>query len=215
MIFSKQMLMRFRPKLFVLMLLLFALSSKSYAIVELSFDFAYQKQVYGAARQNNLVNRTYMGSWAYYFSNYTALELNYSNSQEITTEKNTVALTSTLSITGTQNRVTNTVYGVGIRQSFAPKGARIRPTMSLGYATQEMQSISDYTFSDSVSGASTTVTTSVIKTRADSAFGTFALQLGITQTFAIRASVATVFPAFEWNAAKNNLKYLAGFNWIF
>ena len=199
------------------------ISQASLAYVDLNLSYTHSvRKVEGVVttlepEPGSAISTTdgYIVNWAWYMWEYTALELNYSNSQEITTEKNTVALTSTLSITGTQNRVTNTVYGVGIRQSFAPKGARIRPTMSLGYATQEMQSISDYTFSDSVSGASTTVTTSVIKTRADSAFGTFALQLGITQTFAIRASVATVFPAFEWNAAKNNLKYLAGFNWIF
>jgi hypothetical protein len=46
-------------------------------------------------------------------------------------------------------------------------------------------------------------------------FGAFTLQLRLTERFSLKGSVKSLFPAFEFNKAKDNLKYLVGFSWVF
>ena len=202
----------------LLCLILFCLFylPKSYGYAEFSAQFQYSKQVYGEDRQNSVVDRTYSGSLAtYLFGQYTALEFNYSVGEEITTQNETVPVDGTnTSLTGYQNTAENTVYGVGIRQAFASKRAFFRPMISLGYAKQFLRGYTDYKFTDTTTGTTVTVTDDIQKTRTDSVFATFSLQLRFTQHLAFRGSVNTVFPAFEYDQAKDGLKYLLGFTWI-
>ncbi len=188
----------------------------TYASIELSADFSYNKQVFGDDRQNSSIERLYKGSIATYLFQYTALELNFSISEEVTTVEETIAVTgTTASITGYQNNVENTVYGIGIRQALAGKDSFIRPLISIGYAKQFIKSYTDYRFFDSTSGQAILVTTDLEKSRQESVFGTFTLQIRLSGRLAIRGSVNTVFPAFDFNKAKDSLKYLVGFTLIF
>ena len=41
-------------------------------------------------------------------------------------------------------------------------------------------------------------------------FGSFVLKIGISQRLSIKGSVYTVFPAFDFNKAKDDLKYTLG-----
>jgi hypothetical protein len=199
-----------------ILLFFLLLSSNSYALTEIGGNFAYEKQVYGATKQNSIVSRTYAANIALYFLEYTALELNFSNNEEITTETNEIAYAgSTISVVGIQNRVEYQVYGVGLKQAFAGRKAFIIPSISLGYAKQFIRDNTDITFRDTATGLDTIVSGDLSKRRVDSAFATFALKISLTSTLFLQGSVKTVFPAKSFDKAKDNLKYLVGFSWYF
>lgn len=205
--------MRSKSQIFLLFLLI---STNSYAIFyELSGNFGYDRTIYGGERQNKFTSRTWGGSVALYLTGYTGLEFNYSESEDSIIENESGSIDSTYEIIGTNNRVGREVFGVGLRQQLAPRKAFIVPMIAVGYAKQFTSSETDYSIRNKSTGDITVVTTTASKSRTDSVFGTFTLKFRLTKTFTINGSVKTVFKAFETEQAKDNLKYLAGFSWIF
>lgn len=200
--------------LLVLFVILFPLSS--FAIVnEVAFDFGYDRQIYGLQRQNSSVNRTYSAALSTYIFDYTAIDLNASRSSDITTENERYNVTTGIDVVGQQNRVTSNVYGVGIKQMFAPRTARLIPGISLGYAKQFLNYNSDLTIEDTSTKARTNLAGRTTKQRIDSVFGTLSLQLRMTERLSLKGSVKTLFPAFELDKARDNVKYAIGFSWVF
>lgn len=188
----------------------------SFAIVnEVAFDFGYDRQIYGTERQNSTVTRTYSGALSTYIFDYTAIDLNASRSTDITTENERYNVTSGIDLVGQQNRVTSNVYGVGIKQMFAPRNARLIPGLSIGYAKQFLDYQSDLTVENTTNKVRTTISGGTKKQRIDSVFGTLSLQLRMTERLSIKGSVKTLFPAFEFNKARDNVKYAFGFSWVF
>ena len=180
-------------------------------MAELSVEYFYSKQRYGLNQENSTTTTTHSASWAWYLFNSTAIEINYSEREQINGQNEQRALSgSTVTITGYTNRITNTVYGLGIKQAFAARGSRFIPSLSLGYAKQFVYDRTDYSFSDSNSGASFNLIGDPEKTRDDSVFGTFSLKIGITQRISLSGSVRTVFPAFDFDRAKDFVQYTVG-----
>jgi hypothetical protein len=201
-------------KRYVLSFILISLCATSaQAVVELDGEFSYRKQVYGATRQNDAVSRSYNGSMAIYLFDLTALEFSYMQNADITTEHNTIAINSAYSIIGFQNRVDSDVYGVGLRQALAPRGSRFRPIISLGYAKQFTYYQTNYDIRTESNGLVFTVNDSSGKSRVDSVTASLGLQIGLTERFALKCSVKTIFPAFKSGLAQDNMSYLAGFTW--
>ena len=181
---------------FKLILLFFILifSLKTYAIVEVGFDFGYSKQVYGTQRQNSTRDRSYAGSFALYLFDLTAIELNYSYSNEITIENPYVLLSGTdFALVSMQTTVRTEIFGVGLRQSFAGKKSRLKPIISLGYAKQFVRGLSTFTLKDLTNNIHTTYDNGGSYKRIDSVFATFSLQLRLVGAFFIKGSVKTVF----------------------
>ncbi len=206
----------FRVYVKYLLLILFLLSINAQALCELGFDFNYNRQVYGLDMKNKLTNRTYLTSLAIYIFSTTALEINYSNNTRITTENNDVAITgSTFKVSSVQNTVDNKIYGVGIRQALLPSTFRFRPMVSIGYARRFTQDSTHYTFHDTSTGNSFGFTDGPVKIRDDSVFAAFILQWRLAQTFSIKGSMRTVFPAFQTARAKDYVEYMAGLSWFF
>ena len=87
--------------------------------------------------------------------------------------------------------------------------------ISMGYAKQFIEDSTEYTFEETTSGDRTTVRGDLSKQRVDSVFGTFALQLILSQGMALKGSIHTVFPAFEFSKAKDDLKYMVGLSIVF
>ncbi len=200
--------------LFSILLLLSTLPA--WALSELNAEFGYGRQVYGANDENKTISRTYSGSLAQYFFETTAIEFNYSYQSEISTENNNVTITGTnYSVVSMQNNIRTSVYGIGLRQALAPQKSPIRPMLSFGFAKQFVENWTDYTFKNNTTGSTFVNRDGIYKSRVDSAFAAFSLQLKMTQTFSLQGSVKTVFPAFKTGLAKNNLKYTAGFTWFF
>lgn len=200
---------------FLVCLLSLLFSANAFALMELSGRFSYDKTVYGDQRQNKITNRTWAGGLAVFIFNNTALEFNYSTSNEKTVENEVIPLTGyNVSLVGTQTTIDNEVFGIGFRQVIGHRKARIVPSISLGYAKQFITSYSDATYRDDVSLAQLTTTTPKVKSRVDSVFGTFSLKLNLTSRLSLNGSVNTLFKAFETDRAKDNLKYMVGFSWI-
>ena len=196
------------------MLAIFPISS--FAIVnEVAFDFGYDRTVYGTSRQNNTVTRSYSGVLSTYIFDYTAIDLSASRTQDITSENERYTVATGIDLVGQQNRVRSSVYGIGLKQMFAPRTARLIPGISMGYAKQFLDYESDVTVEDTVSKARLKINNGTKKQRIDSVFGTFSLQLRMTERLSLKGSVKTLFPAFELDKARDNVKYAFGFSWVF
>jgi len=196
--------------------LIFLVPLTSFAMInEFNFDFGYDRTIYGSQRQNSVVTRAYAAGLATYIFDYTAIDLNASKSEDITTENERYAVATGVDLVGQQNKVNSTVYGIGIKQMFAPRSARLVPALSIGYAKQFVENKTDLTVETKATGVRTILSTATSKQRIDSVFGTFSLQLRLTERLSLRGSVKTLFPAWEMNSAKNNLKYAVGLSWIF
>ena len=195
-------------------ILFFCYLPTSWAVVELGMNVGYDKQYFGENRESYSTTLTYSGSLAFYFTSNLALELNYSQSEDDTNQSYSKDTLETVSITHLQNRVFTKVFGIGIRASLGSiKTSRLVPMISLGYAKQFVEDQTTYTLYLTDSDTETTITYVNPKKTIESMFGSFMLQLKITQRFTLKASVKTVFKAFEFNKAKDYLKYLVGFSW--
>lgn len=188
----------------------------SYAIVnEIAFDFGYDRTKYGLQRQNSTVTRSYSGSLSTYIFDYTAIDISASKTSDTTSENEVFAVAQGIEVIGQQNRVNSNVYGIGLKQMFAPRTARLVPGISLGYAKQFVNYDSDLTVRDTASGTTLKINGGTKKQRIDSVFGTFSVQLRMTERLSLKGSVRTLFPAFEMDKARDNIKYSVGFAWIF
>ena len=203
------------PKFKILAFLLLFLSTNSYALMEMGVNYGYDRKVYGSARENKQTATTFSGSWAIYFLTLTALEFSFSQTEQVTTEKNSLAIDgSTITITGIITNVDSRMFGVGIKQALGPKKAWIRPAISIGYARQFVEDKTFINYSDSSDGSTGSIQDSESKFRSDSVMASFSLQIFLTKTFALKGSVRTIFPAFEFNKAADDVKYLAGISWF-
>lgn len=185
------------------------------AFYELSFDFGYDSQKYGVNRQNTVTSRNYSYGASIYLFDLTAIDFNASNTQDTTTQNDRYTVATSLDIISQQNRVKTDVYGVGIKQMLAGRGSRIIPSISIGYAKQSVTSSGDVTVENTNTNAQTVFNLTPTSQKYNSVSGSFALQLKLTDRFSLKGSVRTLFPAFEFSKAKDNLKYLVGFSWIF
>jgi len=190
-------------------------STNSFALMEMGVDYGYSKSLYGTNKENKQTETTYSASAAVYFFTLTALEFSFSQSEQIINEVNSIAIeNSTISITGVRTVVDSKMYGIGIKQSLAPRKARLRPAISIGYARQVVEDKTFINFADSSNGAAGSIQDGESKNRYDSVMASFSLQFFLTKRFAIKSSVRTIFPAFEFDQATDDLKYTVGLSWF-
>lgn len=193
-----------------------SISSNTLAVMELDADFGYEKTVFGPNRENSLVSRSYAGSLAIYFTQHLGIEFNYSQSRELTTIAEDRATTdSSLVLSASQNKNDRSVYGVGLRISLGSRKSFIQPAISVGYARSFSESSYNLTYDNNTGTQIGVIQSEVSKSRSDNAFGTFALKFRLTRGLSLKGSVRTYFPADNFNKAKDNLKYAAGFTWMF
>lgn len=197
----------------ILILLLF--SFKTFAVAELDFDFSYSKNKYGSNRQNYNMSRTYSGSIAFYLFNLTAIEFNYSESNDKAVVNHDTSKATNLAIETETSVLKTSTYGVGIRQALANKNSFLIPTLSFGWARQSFSDSASATIIDKSDNSRTIYETGESVITYDSVFASFGLKFRLTKTFYIKGGVKTAFRAFEWNQAKDQLNYSAGLSWIF
>lgn len=215
--FAKISLMR---KL-ILLLLFTSFSAKAYVDLNISYSFTKRK-IEGI--EDELSNEdpgeavtTTSGvsvTWAWYIWEYTALELNYSSSDErLTDNRETATSDSTITIKEIDSLVRTQVSGVGIRQSFASRKARIVPSLSIGYAQLTTSGETTYVLDNS--GAEERLTIEKDKEVNNSGYVTFQLRFRLTQLMGLTLAAKSVMPDFDTEQAENNLIYSAGFSWAF
>jgi hypothetical protein len=189
---------------------------KAFAFMEFSFDFGYDKQIYGVSRQNSVVSRNYSVGISSYLFDLTALDLNASSTQDTTSQNDRYTVPNyAVDVISQQNRVKTNVFGIGLKQMLAGRGSIVTPIISAGYAREFITSSGDITFENTSTMAQAKYNLPETKQRFNSVFGSFTLQVKLTERFSLKGSVKTLFPAFDFNKAKNNIKYLVGFSWIF
>ncbi|MDD4972833.1 MAG: hypothetical protein PHY93_00700 [Bacteriovorax sp.] len=198
--------------LFIIMLIL---PLKAFAVLEFDFDFGYDKQIYGAQRQNSVVSRNYSVGISSYLFDLTALDLNVSSTRDTTSQNDRYTVATGTDVISQQNRVQTNVFGLGLKQMLAGRGARITPIISAGYAREFVTSSGDITVEDTTNLTQRKFNLKESKQRYNSVFGSFILQIKLTERFSLKGSVKTLFPAFEFNKARDNIKYLVGFAWVF
>lgn len=182
---------------------------------EVGGNFSYNKTVYGEKRQNVNRERSYSTLLAIYFSAQMALELNWSRDENEILENDEIAIEGTDTVLNQiENQVINHVWGVGLRLQLAPREALLTPMLSVGYAKQYEEGRTIYRFVDPQGGVSESIFTQPDE-EVDSVFGTFLLKFNITETISLNGSVKTVFKAFEWNEARDNIKYGSGISLLF
>jgi hypothetical protein len=200
----------------ILFLFFLSLSGISRAAIEIGADFGYDRKIYGPERENKIVNRTYSGSLALYFSTLTAIEFNYTYDDERAIDRTETSISGlNASIISTLTQINTVVYGVGLRQAFAPQASRFRPVISMGYARQAVESGSIYTIRNDQNQSTFEINGEVYKAQVDSVFMSFILQLRLTSGLSLNGSVYSVFEAFEWSEAKDDLRHKIGLSWIF
>jgi hypothetical protein len=197
---------------FILFLFPFASMAGTY---EFDFDFGYDRQIYGSNRQNSVVSRNYSVGFSSYLFDLTAIDLNFSSTQDTTAQNDRYGVATGLDVVAQNNIVKTNVYGIGIKQMLLGRGSRLIPVVSVGYAREFVTSSGDITTEITSTGQRSNFMLAESRQRYNSVFGSFSLQLKLTERFSLKGSVRTLFPAFEFNKARDNIKYLAGFAWIF
>lgn len=197
----------------ILSSLLFSLNS--YALMEMGVDYGYEKKLYGTNKENKQTATTYSASLAVYLLTLTAIEFSFSQTEDITNEVNNIDIDgSTVSITGVKTVVNSKMIGVGIKQALAPRKARFRPAISIGYASQEVEDKTFINYTDSSNGSSGSIQDSESDNRYDSVMASFSMQFFLSKRFAIKGSVRTIFEAFKFEEAADDLKYTVGLSWF-
>lgn len=199
-------------KLLILITSLFATLS-AHALVEINGEYGLSTQKYGVSRNNEIEATTIGGSVALYLFNATAIEVNYSQTETVTSENDVLTIDPTFDLIAQENNVLVYSYGLGIRQSFASRKARFKPSISLGYARQFIKDSTSITIRNNDTGSTFLINSASSRTRDDSVFGSFNLELRLTQRLSLRGSVKTIFRAFDFDKAKDNVRYLVGFSW--
>lgn len=188
---------------------------ESKAFTEISVEGSYSNKVFGSSRQNDQITQTYSGSIAFYLFSNTAIEFNYMESQTETIERTELATSEdSVIFKGYKTNVRNIVRGIGIRQAFAGRNARIRPLISLGYAKQKVRDSTQYTYELISTGQQIKLKSPTNEFEDDSVFGSLSIQFRLTKTMSLSTSIRTVFPAFEFDQARDYQKYTIGLTWL-
>ena len=200
------------PKHFIKSILIFLISTNSFALLEIGGDFRYNRRVFGTDNQSKSTSRTWGSSIAWHLWKHTAIEINYYDTENTTIVNETVAYDDlSISVLGQSTYVKSQNYGIGLRQAFSSRKAFLQPSLSLGYAKMFTSSITNYNIRDDSNGSISTSVQPTSKNRYDSMFGTFSLKLRLHKRFSLRGSIHTYIRAFDWDGAKNDLKYTVGF----
>lgn len=184
------------------------------ALTELSAQFGHHKQAYGINRQNSIVTKTYHGNISIYILRSTALDLSYGEEvqRDSVRDLGVDIVGSSERIVGSEQWIKASSYGLGLKQALAPRRALLRPTFSMGYARRKIRSSSAIVSENG--GSRSTYRTYRPSKIYDSVFASLALQVRIGRRLSLQASVRSVFKAFEYERASDNVRYLFGLSWI-
>ncbi|OFZ22605.1 MAG: hypothetical protein A2202_04835 [Bdellovibrionales bacterium RIFOXYA1_FULL_36_14] len=192
--------------------MLVIIPSTGYGRFDISTDASYSKQVYGDNKVNALRTRSYGGSFAYYFYYLTAFEVNYIYDQTTNSEVINYKVTETdYTLKSAESELISEVISVGLRQAFSRPEARIRPTVSLGYAYRMYRDKRSYHYKNDINGSDIFLNDKGPLSKQNSFFSAFGIQLRLIGQFYLRGSVQTVFAFFRPSLASDYLKYSAGF----
>lgn len=206
----------------LIFLLLFSWNSLAYVDFSINYSQSIQK-VEGIETTSNpepgaaiTTTEGYTVNWAWYMWEYTALELNYSQTTERLLDDRQVSVVdggTTFIIKEIDSTVLTEVAGAGIRQAFASRKAAIIPSLAIGYAKYTTSGTTKYTLD--ASGTELTTEDTQDKRIFSSSYAAFSLRFRITQLMGLTIAAKSIMPDFKTSEAQNNVTYSAGFSWIF
>jgi hypothetical protein len=210
-------------KIKIVLFLILCLAHSAYAYVDLGIHYSYTSrriegaEIVGSGEDSGEAITTTSGAginWAWYMWEYTALELNYSQSTErLQDNRETSTDDDSVTIKEIDSTVVSVVQGAGIRQSLASRKSTFIPSISVGYAKLIVSGTTKYKLD--VSGTEEQITLERDKETFNSGYATFSLKIRITKLMGLTFSARTVMPDFDTSQANNNLTYRAGFSWVF
>lgn len=203
--------------------LLYSSISFSYVDFNLSYTFSI-RQIDGVETDSNpepgsakATTSGYTINWAWYMWEYTALELNYSETTQRLLDDREVATTDSdgdpFTIKEQDSTVVTQTSGVGIRQSFANRKARIIPSIAIGYAQYTTSGSTKYIFD--FNNTESEYEEQQDKEVFGSSYASFSLRFRFTELMGLTLAAKTVMPEFDTDQASNNVTYSAGFSWLF
>jgi hypothetical protein len=200
-------------------------SSCAYGYVDLNLGYSFSmRKVDGVETDTNpepgsaqTTTSGYTLNWAWFVWEYTAIELNFSQTtqrllddREVSTEDSSG---NPFTIKQQDSTVITQTSGIGIRQAFASRKARIIPTLAIGYAKYVTSGTTKYIFD--FDGTELDFEQEQDKEEFSSSYASFSLRFRITQLMGLTISAKTVMPDFETDEAGNNVTYSAGLSWVF
>lgn len=208
-------------KWLLLSILFISFSAQAYVDLNLSYTFTSRK-VDGVEDPTSdedpgqaiTTTSGVSATWAWFIWEYTALEFNYSKSEERLVDDREATDSTGLTIKKIDSIVTTEVSGVGLRQSFASRKARIIPSLSIGYAQLTTQGTTTYTLQDGTDPEQE-ATIENDKETFNSGYVALGIRFRLTQLMGLTLSARAVMPDFDTEKAEDNLTYSAGFSWVF
>lgn len=207
-----------------LIILLSLLSTNVNAYVDLGLFYSFTSrriqgaEIVGSDEDPGEAITTSTGAginWAWYMWEYTALELNYSQSTErLVDNRETSTDDDSVTIQEIDSTVVSVVQGAGIRQSFASRKSTFIPSLSIGYARLTVSGRTKYTLNVNGVGEQN-LELERDKETFNSGYATFQLKIRISKLMGLTLSAKTVMPDFDTSQANDNLTYRAGFSWVF
>jgi hypothetical protein len=204
--------------------IIFLISFNASAYVDLGLNYSFSKRRVEAVETDidpdpgAAVTTTsgYTVNWAWYLWEYTALELNYSESrQQLLDDREAVTEDGTLTITNIDSTLVTQVSGVGLRQAFANRKARIIPSISLGYAKYTTSGLSKYVIIDNGTKVEKELEIEKDKVVSSSSYAAVSLRIRFTQFIGLTLGAKTIMPDFDTSEAENNVTYSAGLSYVF
>ncbi len=204
----------------ILFFLFFCQSAYAYVDLNLSYTFS-MRQVDGIETDANpdpgsakTTSSGYVLNWAWFVWEYTALELNYSQTtQKMVDDRELATDDDSIIIKQRDSTVITQVSGVGIRQAFASRKSRIIPSLAIGYAKYTTSGTSKITLDNA--GTEVELEDEQDTQESSSSYATFSIRFRFTQLMGLTLAAKTVMPDFDTSEAGNNVTYSAGLSWVF
>lgn len=208
----------------ILLIVTMMTSFSAYSYVDLNLSYTFTQRRIEATNSSGesdpdlgvavSTTKGYTASWAWYIWEYTALEFNYSETDQILEDDRAVVDSSSgITIKNVNSLVKTTTQGVGIRQSLAGRKSAIIPSISIGYAKLITSGNTEYTLNQS--GTDYELSLERDKEVYNSGYATFQLAFRFTKLMSLTLLAKSVFPDFKTEEAENNLTYSAGLSWMF
>ena len=209
----------------LIFILFFLLSTQTaLAYIDLNISYSYTKRRVEGVDEQGMTGEnlgeaitTRQGAGiniAWYLWEYTALELNYSESTErLVDNRKTVDASSGITINQIDSTVKTQVSGAGIRQAFASRKSRFIPSISIGVAKLVTSGNKKYELDDN--GTIINLSYDRDKEVYNSGYGSFQLAIRITQLMRLTLAAKTVVADYKTEDADKNLTYSAGLSWMF
>lgn len=210
-------------RLVVISFLFFIFQGSAYSYVDLSLSYTQSVQkldgdkVADSSEEPGTAKTTSKGytvNWAWYVWEYTAIELNYAETNERLEDNRKAATSSkTITIEKIDSSIVTKTQGIGIQQRFANRKARFIPSIALGYAKYTTSGKVKYDILNG--GVKDQIDITRDKVTKNSAYVTMAFKIRFSQFLGLTLSAKSVMPDADTSKAANNLTYSAGMSWVF